>query len=85
MEIPMNKLVVPALVALSMAAAPAAFAATHPKTSTPAASGKAMSSTAPKTASVDKTKEAACQKQWKAEKKHAQTHKAFMAQCTAKA
>jgi hypothetical protein len=33
-------------------------------------------------APADKAKSADCEKQWKAEKKHSQTRKAFMAACT---
>lgn len=72
----MFKLVVPALVALSMVAAPAAFAAT------PASASKATSAST-KHASGDPAKEKACRAQWKGEKKHSQTRAAFMKACEA--
>lgn len=65
----MRKLIIPALIACSLAAGPAAFAATAHKTSTPAATN------------VDKAKQSECAKQWKAQKKHTQTRKAFMEAC----
>jgi uncharacterized protein YceK len=47
-----------------------------------AGASSAMAATKAK-AHVD-PKVAACTKEWKAEKKHTQTHKAFMAACTTK-
>lgn len=72
----MLKLVVPAFVALSMVAAPAAFAAA------PAAASKATVTSA-KHGGVDKAKEKACWQQWKGEKKHSQTKAAFLKTCEA--
>ena len=56
---------------LSLATGSAALATTKPATAKPAAASPA-----------DKAKSADCEKQWKAEKKHSQTRKAFMAACT---
>ena len=65
---PMRKILISSAIVLSLASGGAAFAATKaaaPKPATPAASSKA----------------AECAKQWKAEKTHTQTRKAFMAAC----
>jgi hypothetical protein len=61
----MRQFLLPSAIILSLAAAPMAMAA------------------APKAApSADtKAKTASCSQQWKAEKKHSQTRKAFMAAC----
>ena len=65
----MNKTVITSAMILSLAAGGVGMAATHtPKPAAPP----------PATAS----KSADCAKQWKAEKKHSQTRKAFMAACT---
>lgn len=62
----MRKLLVPAVLVVSMAAGSAAFAATTPKPAKPAATA---------------TKSADCMKQWSAQKTHTQTKKAFLAAC----
>ena len=68
----MRNLIVPALVAASMALGGAAVAAT-------ASSPAPMKAHTAKAAANPKT--AGCLKQWKAEKKHTQTRKAFLAAC----
>jgi hypothetical protein len=62
----MTKFLVPAAVALSLIVGSTAVAATKPAAPAPSAAS---------------AKAADCAKQWKAEKKHTQTHKAFMAAC----
>ena len=66
----MRTVLLPSAIILSLATGSAAFAATKPMAAKPAA------------APADKAKVADCEKQWKAEKKHSQTRKAFMAACT---
>jgi Ni/Co efflux regulator RcnB len=66
----MRKLLIPALLACSLAAGPVAMAATPHKATTTTTATK-----------VDKAKQADCAKQWKAQTKHTQTRKAFMAAC----
>jgi Ni/Co efflux regulator RcnB len=69
----MRKLLLPlAIVAIAAGPASMAMAATKP-----AAKAHAAAAANPKTAD--------CEKQWKAEKKHSQTKKAFLAACEAKA
>jgi hypothetical protein len=71
---PMRKILISSAIVLSLASGGAALAATKPaaaKPATPAASTKVASS-----------KASECAKQWKAEKTHTQTRKAFMAACT---
>ncbi|MFN3584552.1 PsiF family protein [Phenylobacterium sp.] len=46
-----------------------------------AAGTAAMAGTQAKPAAPDKAKAAACAQQWKAQKQHTQTRKAFMAAC----
>ena len=67
----MRKVLLSSAIILSLASGTAAFAATKPMAAKPAAAAPA-----------DKAKTADCEKQWKAEKKHTQTRKAFMAACT---
>jgi hypothetical protein len=67
----MHKILIASALVLSLAGSGAAFAATKPA--------------AKPAASAADTKAADCAKQWKAEKKHTQTRKAFLAACTAKA
>jgi len=67
----MRKVLLSSAIILSLASGAAAFAATKPMAAKPAAAAPA-----------DKAKTADCEKQWKAEKKHSQTRKAFMAACT---
>lgn len=67
----MRNLLIPALIACSLAAGPAAMAAAPHKTAT----------AAPAATKVDKAKQADCASQWKAQKKHTQTRKAFMDAC----
>jgi hypothetical protein len=69
----MYKLIIPATIAATLALAPAAFAA-----NTPAAS------TATTQTAAAKEKHDACMKQWRAEKKHSGTQKAFLAACEKK-
>jgi hypothetical protein len=66
----MRNLIVPALVAASLAVGGVAVAATSP------APVKAHAMKA-----APNPKAAGCLKQWKAEKKHTQTRKAFLAAC----
>ena len=66
----MRKILISSALVLSLAGGGAAFAATKP-----------AAKPAPAASAAD-TKSADCAKQWKAEKKHSQTHKAFMAACT---
>ena len=66
----MRKILISSALILSLAGGASAIAATKPA----AKPAPAASATADKTAD--------CNKQWKAEKKHTQTHKAFMAACT---
>jgi len=68
----MRKVLLSSVLILSLAGASSALAAdkAKPMAAKPAA------------AAPDKAKTADCQKQWKAEKKHTQTRKAFMAACT---
>ena len=61
----MHKLLISSALVLSLAGGATAFAATAPKPAPATATSKA----------------AACAKQWKAEKTHSQTRKAFMAAC----
>jgi hypothetical protein len=67
----MRNLIVPALLAASLAVGGVAVAAT-----TTPAPAKAHTTTA-----AANPKAADCEKQWKAEKKHTETRKAFMAAC----
>ena len=67
----MRKILISSVLMLSLASG-AAMAATKP------ASTKAATAAT----SADKAKTSDCAKQWKAEKKHSQTRKAFMAACT---
>ena len=64
----MRKILISSAIVLSLATGGAAFAATK--------ASKAAASAAP----ID-PKAADCAKQWKAEKKHSQKHKEFMAAC----
>ena len=66
----MHKILIASALVLSLAGGSTALAAT-----------KAKVAPAP-AASVAPSKSADCAKQWKAEKKHTQTRKAFMAACT---
>jgi uncharacterized protein YceK len=66
----MRKILISSALILSLAGGASAMAATKPATK-PAPAATATTS-----------KSAECAKQWKAEKKHTQTHKAFMAACT---
>jgi hypothetical protein len=66
----MRNLIVPALVAASLAVGGVAVAATSPA---PMKAHTTKAATNPKAA--------ACVQQWKAEKKHSQTRKAFLAAC----
>jgi hypothetical protein len=63
----MRQFLLPSAIILSLAAAPMAMAATAAPKAAPSADTKA--------------KTASCSQQWKAEKKHSQTRKAFMAAC----
>ena len=72
----MRKFAVPVAALVAAALTSAALAATTPaKPATPATPAK------PVAAAVSKDKVADCTKQWKAQKKHTQTRKAFMAAC----
>jgi hypothetical protein len=66
----MRKFLIPAALIVSLAGGSAALAATKPAPA-PAAATKAAAS----------PKAADCAKQWKAQKKHTQTRKAFLAAC----
>lgn len=66
----MRKILISSALILSLAGGATAMAAT-----------KTATKTAP-AATATQSKSAACVKQWKAEKKHTQTRKAFMAACT---
>jgi Ni/Co efflux regulator RcnB len=68
----MRKLLL-SLAIVSIAAGPASMAMAATKPAKPA------------TAAAANPKAADCEKQWKAEKKHTQTKKAFLAACEAKA
>jgi hypothetical protein len=72
----MRKVLLSTVLMLSVAAAGSALAAEK---------AKPMATKTAAAAPADKAKTADCEKQWKAEKKHSQTRKAFMASCTAKA
>jgi hypothetical protein len=69
----MRKILISSALILSLAGGASAMAATKP-------AAKAAPAAPAATATTSKT--ADCNKQWKAEKKHTQTHKAFMAACT---
>ena len=64
----MRKILISSAIVLSLAGGGGAFAATKPAPAKPAATAAS-------------SKAAECAKQWKAEKTHAQTRKAFMAAC----
>lgn len=66
----MRKILISSAILLSLASGAGAMAATKPAAKPASAA----------TASADKSK--ACAAQWKAEKTHSQTRKAFMAACT---
>jgi len=78
----MRKLILSSALIASLAAGSAALAATPPKAA-PAQTGKAAntSTQAPAQASAGKIKREDCAKQWKAQKHHSQTRKAFLAAC----
>ena len=76
----MRKILISSALILSLAGGASAMAATKPATTK--APAPAAATKAPATAAATDTKTADCAKQWKAEKKHTQTHKAFMAACT---
>ena len=65
----MRKILISSAIVLSLAGGGAAFAATKAAPAKPAATAAS-------------SKAAECAKQWKAEKTHTQTRKAFMAACT---
>jgi len=65
----MRKILISSALILSLAGGATAMAATKP-----------AAKPAPAASATD-SKTADCNKQWKAEKKHTQTHKAFMAAC----
>lgn len=67
----MRKILISSALVLSLVGGASAMAAT--KAAAPKAQPAATAAT---------SKEADCAKQWKAEKKHTQTRKAFMAACT---
>jgi hypothetical protein len=69
----MRNVLLSSVLILSLAGASSALAADK---------AKPMATKTAATAPADKAKVADCQKQWKAEKKHTQTRKAFMAACT---
>ena len=69
----MRNVLLSSVLILSLAGASSALAAD--------AKAKPMAAK-PAAAAPDKAKMADCEKQWKAEKKHTQTRKAFMAACT---
>lgn len=75
----MRKVLLSSALVLSFACGSAALAADKPATKTMASAKPAAA------APADKAKSTDCAKQWKAEKKHSQTRKAFMASCTSKA
>ena len=66
----MRKILISSAVILSLVGGASAMAAP-----------KAAKTSAPAAAPATSTKAADCAKQWKAEKKHRQTRKAFMAAC----
>jgi Ni/Co efflux regulator RcnB len=68
----MNKLILSAALAAAFALAPAAYAA------------DTNGGNATQTASTTKAKHDDCMKQWRAEKKHTGTQKAFLAACEKK-
>ncbi len=67
----MRKVLIASALVMSLAGGSAAMAGV-----------KAAAQKTPAAAPADKAKTAGCEKQWKAEKKHSQTRKAFMAACT---
>jgi hypothetical protein len=67
----MRKILISSALVLSLAGAGSALAAAKP----------AAKPAAPAAASAQSGKAADCAKQWKAEKKHTQTRKAFMEAC----
>lgn len=78
----MRKLIATSIIVASLAAGSAAFAAPPPKAAQ-AQTGKAAntSTQAPAHAPMGKAKREDCAKQWKAQKHHSQTRKAFLAAC----
>jgi hypothetical protein len=76
----MRKVLISSALILSLAGASGAMAATKPAATKPAATKAATPATP-----AQKAKMADCVKQWKAEKKHTETRKAFLKACTEKA
>lgn len=77
----MRKILISSALILSLAGGSAAFAADKPAAKpTATAASTAKPAKAAKMAARD-PKGAECAKQWKAEKKHTQTRKAFMETC----